>query len=125
MGTNFYGWKRISSLPAFCLINIEEDYYSEPIDNQEVIHLGKKSCGWKFLAQWNDGRYYTNKEEYRNFVKELEIFDEYGNSIDFKEFNNILNSWEGKTQESNNFYGIRNTFFGENSELKFSNGNWS
>ncbi len=43
MGTNFFGWKQITSSPAFCIINIEEAYYGEPIDNQEIIHLGKKS----------------------------------------------------------------------------------
>ena len=125
MGTNFYGWKQTTFLPAFCLINMEEDCDGDPIDNQEIIHVGKVSCGWNFLAQYNNGKYYTNKEEYLNFVKELEILDEYDNSVDFKEFNEILDTWKGKTHESNNSYGIKNIFFGESSELEFSNGNWS
>lgn len=104
MGTNFYGRKQISQ--------------ETQVENQ--IHLGKKSGGWNFLAQWNGGEYYTNKQEYLDFVKELEIFDEYGNSVEFETFKNIVNSWRGKTHKY-----MENIFFDNNAELEFGMGKWS
>ena len=33
------------------------------------IHLGKRSAGWKFLLQYNKGKYYQNWEEMKEFLR--------------------------------------------------------
>lgn len=105
MGTNFYGRK---------FLQPDQETYPE-----DKIHLGKRSSGWNFLAQWNDGKYNTTKQEYLDFAKDLEIFAEYGNLIKFEEFKGMVNNWQGKTHKC-----VENTFFDEKAELEFSAGDW-
>jgi hypothetical protein len=57
------------------------------------IHLGKKSMGWKFLWNFHDNKYYSNKEELFNFIKSGRIVDEYGTEIDVEEFMTISLEW--------------------------------
>lgn len=57
------------------------------------VHLGKRSSGWKFLWNWNDGEYYTNKNELMSFIRSGRIVDEYGDLIDTEEFITMSLEW--------------------------------
>ena len=61
------------------------------------IHLGKRSSGWKFLWNWNDSKYYKNKEELFDFIRSGRVVDEYGQVMDQEEFIQMALSW---SQES-------------------------
>lgn len=50
------------------------------------IHLGKQSMGWKFIWNFNNNRYYSNKEELLAFIRSGRVVDEYGDLIDNEEF---------------------------------------
>lgn len=122
-------------LNTFGTINYE---YDEQTYLGGVIHLGKRSYGWKFL--WNpnhykiehghletikkeDGReeykwieepytvfkyYDLTKKSLKKFIcrKDVEIYDEYGEKQDNKEFFNMALNWttyinaDGKTVEA-------------------------
>ena len=67
----------------------------------EEIHLGKSSAGWKFVLQYNDGKYYKNWEEMQVWLKERidggdEIRNEYEDKINLKDF---INEVEQKQKE--------------------------
>ena len=57
------------------------------------IHLGKRSRGWKFIWNWNDGRYYKTKEELFKFIRDGRVVDEYGEQIDVEEFITMALDW--------------------------------
>ncbi len=38
------------------------------------IHIGKRSSGWKFLWNFQDGKFYTNKEELLKFIETIFLF---------------------------------------------------
>jgi hypothetical protein len=50
------------------------------------IHLGKRSSGWKFLWNFNDKNFYSNKEELLNFIRTGRVIDEYGKEMDVEDF---------------------------------------
>ena len=50
------------------------------------IHLGKLSWGWDFSYQYNDGKYYENREQMKEWLKDKKIKDEYGKSISPRAF---------------------------------------
>jgi hypothetical protein len=56
----------------------------------EEIHLGKNSGGWAFRVQYNGGRYYTNWSEFKNWVKDKKIEDEYGRSVSATELIGLI-----------------------------------
>jgi hypothetical protein len=58
------------------------------------IHLGKRSKGWKFLWNFNDNKYYTNKEELFNFIRSGRVVDGYGDEIYVGEFISMALNWE-------------------------------
>ena len=57
------------------------------------IHIGKRSSGWKFLWNFNDNKYYTNKEELLTFIRSGRIIDEYGEVQDTEEFIKMSLEW--------------------------------
>jgi hypothetical protein len=57
------------------------------------IHLGKRSGGWKFLWNWNNGKYYKTKEELFEFIRDGRVVDEYGQQIDVEEFITMAVDW--------------------------------
>jgi hypothetical protein len=57
------------------------------------IHLGKRSGGWKFIWNWNNGKYYKTKEELFEFVRSGRVVDEYGQQIDVEEFIIMALEW--------------------------------
>jgi hypothetical protein len=57
------------------------------------IHLGKRSGGWKFIWNWNNGKYYKTKEELFEFIRDGRVVDEYGQQIDVEEFITMALDW--------------------------------
>ena len=57
------------------------------------IHLGKRSGGWKFLWNWNNGKYYKTKEELFEFIRDGRVIDEYEQQIDVEEFITMAVDW--------------------------------
>jgi len=57
------------------------------------IHLGKKSIGWKFLWNFNNKKFYKDKESLLNFIRSGRVINEYGEEIDFEEFITIALEW--------------------------------
>ena len=50
------------------------------------LHLGKSSYGWAFHFQYNGGQFYKNVEEMKEWLKDKEIENEYGESVTHEEF---------------------------------------
>ena len=71
MGTNYY---------------IKKDTCQECGHTPPSIHLGKSSQGWQFSFQYNDGQYYKNVEEMKEWTKDKIITDEYERVISWEEF---------------------------------------
>jgi len=57
------------------------------------IHIGKRSSGWKFLWNFQDNKYYTNKEELLKFIRSGRIVNEYGELQDTEEFIKMALEW--------------------------------
>ena len=57
------------------------------------IHLGKRSGGWKFIWNWNSGKYYKTKDELFEFIRNGRVVDEYGQQIDVEEFITMALDW--------------------------------
>ena len=58
-----------------------------------LIHLGKRSMGWKFCWNFHDKKFYTNKEELFDFIRKGRIIDEYGEEINQDEFIEMALDW--------------------------------
>ena len=61
--------------------------------NKTNIHLGKRSSGWLFSWNFNDDKFYTNKEELLEFIRSCRVVDEYGTEIDVEEFIEMALNW--------------------------------
>lgn len=59
--------------------------WEEFIDGMKV-HLGKQSLGWKFLWNFHNNRYYSNKKELFAFIRSGRVLDEYGELIPNEKF---------------------------------------
>lgn len=105
MGTNFYKVlpvpedfpkqvKKVLEEIELELIKDGEISYDtqEKLDNlsksKRSIHLGKRSCGWQFLWNHNDGEYYDlNIESIKKFLEEPGVIEnEHGEQFTVKEF---------------------------------------
>ena len=152
MGTNFYARiipkkedkQRLIDAINNDVYNVIEDLASELYGNRNeysrrgnVIHLGKRSCGWKFL--WNPNVikvwdseacdyaynyvYPLTKEGITNFVmrEDVIITDEYGETFSAEDFLEMAFSWgepdgyTGKTYEESHKEGssYRNYYWSE------------
>ena len=101
MGTNYYLKKKVTEDDKRIINNLlyRDDYdvwdqirkYCDNQDNE--IHLGKNSGGWKFLFDLNDGKYYSDTrasiDEWLS-NPEYEIFNEYGEKLSKDKFWNIV-----------------------------------
>jgi hypothetical protein len=57
------------------------------------VHLGKRSMGWKFCWNFNNNKYYSNKEELLDFIRKGRVVDEYGLPMKVEEFIEMSLSW--------------------------------
>ena len=74
------------------LFNNEKTPWDEFFDDLSV-HLGKREYKWKFLWNFHDNKYYSNKEELMAFIKSGIIVDEYGDEIPCDEFIDMSLNW--------------------------------
>jgi len=58
-----------------------------------LIHLGKRSGGWKFTWNFHDDKYYSDKESLEKFVRSGRVVDEYGAEISPDEFLEMAYNW--------------------------------
>ena len=66
--------------------------WDEFTDNVKV-HLGKRSMGWKFLWNFNEDKFFNDKESLLEFIRSGRIIDEYGNELIMDEFIEMALSW--------------------------------
>jgi hypothetical protein len=96
--------ERINDLDIWCPDNIRNDFkvIQRGFDNlspwdvflEDIkIHIGKRSSGWKFLWNFQDNKYYTNKEELLKFIRSGRVVDEYGELQDTEEFIKMALEW--------------------------------
>jgi hypothetical protein len=74
----------------FCDIEKEGQYdktsaWFEFIEGN-AVHIGKSSCGWKFLFNHNNWTYYKDMDELKAFIKSGRLVDEYGKELNQEEF---------------------------------------
>jgi hypothetical protein len=81
----------------FCYIKKENEWSTvSPWDiflQDTAVHLGKRSNGWKFCWNFNDNKYYKNKEELLAFIRSGRIVDEYGEEQNIEEFIEMAFNW--------------------------------
>ena len=80
------------------------------------IHLGQRASGWKFLWNFNDDKYYSNKEQLLKFIRSGRVVDEYGQLQDTEEFIKMALEWgqpDGKV--------LNKDYFDEQSKLNRRN----
>ena len=98
MGTNFYLRKKLSEHDKkMCMQYLNDDDYDSLRDLiPEDIHIGKRSCGWKFLFNANKFEYFNaTKESLIDWLKSGQIIDEYNQKYTFEEFWNSERPTEG------------------------------
>ena len=67
IGTNFYWFK-------------EEQ--KEDFEHHEGLHIGKRSCGWVFHFQAHHEPFLHSFNDYKKFLKQGYIYDEYENAAE-------------------------------------------
>jgi hypothetical protein len=79
---------------------IEDSYeYESPWDvflRGANVHVGKRSGGWKFLWNFHDNKYYSNKEELLAFIRSGRIVNEYGEELPVEEFIEMALNWNSE-----------------------------
>jgi hypothetical protein len=104
MGTNYY---RIPTQLEMeerkaKLINDVNDLDMNPLNMESVwdrftegtsIHLGKRSGGWKFCWNFNNNKYYKDKDSLLDFIRSGRVVDEYGEVWNVEEFIDMAFEW--------------------------------
>lgn len=102
MGTNFYmkriptedDIQKIGELSIQRLFDELQNYVTE-MNNE--IHIGKRSCGWQFLFNHQNGAHFDprSQDSLINWLKnsQYEIVDEYGDAYTFEEFWKMVTEW--------------------------------
>ena len=57
------------------------------------IHLGKRSWGWRFCWNFNNNKFYSNKEELLAYIRSGRVVDEYGVEQPAEEFIEMALNW--------------------------------
>lgn len=102
MGTNFYlrriptedDIEKLNKLIADRAFEAIRDYTT---DMTSWIHIGKRSCGWQFLFNHHNEKYFNprSKQSLITWLQnpEYEIIDEYSNKLTFNEFWDMVTEW--------------------------------
>jgi len=69
-----------------------ENVWDKFVDGTKV-HLGKRSSGWKFLWNFNNDKYYKDKESLLEFIRSGRIVNEYSEELNVEEFIEMSLSW--------------------------------
>lgn len=75
MGSNYYAF---------------DERITETTDFNEGLHIGKNSCGWVFHFESHYKPKLKTVQDYREFLKEKVIYDEYDREISYEEFWSIV-----------------------------------
>ena len=67
-------------------------YISTLKSQNKDVHIGKSSGGWAFTFNHNDWKYFTNKQSLYEWLKTVEIYDEYNRHISYEDFINMVES---------------------------------
>jgi hypothetical protein len=100
MGTNVYALKKnprkLANWDKLRVIIDNEDPWSlidsleeiRAASEKNMVHIGKRSAGWKFYFDFNSWKYYDHTEEsIKKFLEScFDIQDEYGDSMTVDEF---------------------------------------
>ena len=119
MGTNYYRIpsqsemeerkqkleKRISEM-KMTVDDVERGFHSLPTEDEwsydslwtefvegTRVHLGKRSSGWKFLWNFNNNKYYKDKESLMDFINSGRVVNEYSEELSHEEFINMALEW--------------------------------
>lgn len=52
-------------------------HFTDKSGVKQMLHLGKTSCGWQFLWNFHNNKYYSNSAELTVFVQQGKIESEY------------------------------------------------
>jgi len=58
-----------------------------------LVHLGKRSGGWKFCWNFNKEKYYKDKASLEEYVKSGRVIDEYGDELSPEDFLKMAYEW--------------------------------
>lgn len=122
MGTNYYSIAKVGHLerkkeilieeikkldvsnPSLCEDNFRVNETNDSWDRlspwdrfieDNSVHLGKRSSGWKFCWNFHDNKYYSNKEELLEFIRSRRVVNEYGEELTPDEFIEMALNWDG------------------------------
>lgn len=59
---------------------------------KQAIHIGKSSMGWQFTFAYNEGVFYKNLEEMKEWSRDKQIYDEYNRLMSFAKFWKMVES---------------------------------
>jgi hypothetical protein len=79
MGTNYY----VAKNKCDCCKRVDHEY-----------HIGKSSYGWAFSFQgykWNN---LTSWKQWKEFLKNQQIIDEYGDDVSYEEFVTMVETYK-------------------------------
>ena len=109
MGTNFYlrriptvdDVEKLNKLIADKAFEAIRDYTT---DMTAWIHIGKRSCGWQFMFNHHNEKYFNprSKQSLMSWLQNpgYEIIDEYGAKLSFDEFWNMVTEWNADPYNS-------------------------
>lgn len=102
MGTNYYIIRKANRETKKKFHEMIDKEQFEELQNElyrfekkSKIHVGKSSCGWKFLFDANNFQYYDkNEESVWKWLKdnESDLYNEYGEKISFDDFKEMVES---------------------------------
>ena len=69
-------------------INIWDEFIDDTL-----IHLGKRSGGWKFCWNFHNNKFYANKNALLSYIRSGRVVDEYGKEEDVEEFIKMALEW--------------------------------
>lgn len=96
--------QKIIELTKKAMFNKLQEYVAEM--NKE-IHIGKRSGGWKFLFNHQNGKYFDpqHQESLKAWLNDphYKIVDEYGDEFTFEEFWQMARDWD--SDPNNNWDG--------------------
>ena len=94
MGTNFYLKRRLNKQQKEeikKLIDSDGDYYEivDKLYDCHPVHIGKRSCGWRFLWDCHYFEHFEpNEESIKKFLQSGQIVDEYKEEFTYDQFIN-------------------------------------
>jgi hypothetical protein len=75
--------------------------------NDSLIHLGKRSGGWKFCWNFHNDKYYSDRATLEAFIRGGQVVDEYGAVFTPEEFLEMAYSWCPDGWDTQSYYEER------------------